>query len=135
MTHVFDSNTCNPALDIVTIKNRFNELYTVLISIGRFTPFIKSDRIDFLTYFTVAGCPRRCLLTTKWFFAMRKKNRNYVNTLGLDEYSVLLQLYLTVSSIFISKIYSETSWFWYDKGCNEKLNPKCKTLTSSFELT
>lgn len=100
MTHVFDSNTCNPALDIVTIKNRFNELYTVLISIGRFTPFIKSDRIDFLTYFTVAGCPRRCLLTTKWFFAMRKKNRNQVNTLGLDEYSVLLQLYLTVSSIF-----------------------------------
>lgn len=73
MTHVFDSNTCNPALDIVTIKNRFNELYTVLISIGRFTPFIKSDRIDFLTYFSVAGCPRRCLLTTKWFFAMRKK--------------------------------------------------------------
>lgn len=134
MTHVFDSNTCNPALDIVTIKNRFNELYTVLISIDRFTPFIKSDRIDFLTYFTVAGCPRRCLLTTKWFFAMRKKPK-LGQHIGVRWILCPTPVILDGVIDFLSKIYPETSWFWYDKGCNEKLNPKCKTLTSSFELT
>lgn len=143
MTHVFDNNTCNPGTwhcHHVAIKSRFNALYCTHLN-HRIYAFIKSDRVDFWTYFTAAELSK--LEDVYWppngsSVCDKKQNlgqhigvRWLTSTLTCSSYTwhyrrFLYQTFILLKSKKPISNHLNLLWQWMQW----KLNPKCKALTS-----